>query len=197
MAISRRAAAILGAMLITLTALSSCGTPAADSSAAALATYLNGPLSFSYPSNWRPQPYMNISNFTDVITYLSTDRLNDPCTRTTAPGGVTTTCGWPLRQLSPGGVLVIWSQGNAIDWQIDREPGQARTIAGRPAKLAVNKPGACRQVGGEETVTATMATGGSSYYELVACLRTPNQTLGEQQVRALIDSTQIKTSGTE
>jgi len=184
-------------MLLSLAALSSCGTTAAGSGAAALATYQNGPLSFSYPANWRPQPFMNISNFTAVITYLSTDRLNDPCSRTTAPGGVTTTCGWPLKQLSPGGVLVTWSQATAIAWQIDREPGQPINIAGRPGKLAVNKPGGCRQVGGEETMIATIATGGSSYYQLVACLRSPNQTVGEQQVRALIDSTQIKTSGTQ
>jgi hypothetical protein len=70
------------------------------------------------------------------------------------------------------------------------------TIAGRPGKLAVTKPGECRQVRGEETMTATIATGGASYYQLVACLRSPNQTAGEHQIRALIASTQIKTSGT-
>jgi hypothetical protein len=194
MDIPRHAAAWVGTVLILLAALSSCGTGAADSGAAALATYHNGPLSLTYPSKWRPQPYQNISNFTVVITYLSTDRLNDPCLRTTAAGGVTTACGWPLRELSPGGVLVSWTQGNAINWQIDRETGQPMTIAGRPGKLAVNKPGACGKVGADETLTATIATGGSSYYQLVACMRAPNQAVGEQQIRALIASTQITTS---
>ncbi|HJX21601.1 MAG TPA: hypothetical protein VJ454_11465, partial [Steroidobacteraceae bacterium] len=59
---------------------------------------------------------------------------------------------------------------------------------------AVNKPGACGKVGADETLTATIATGGSSYYQLVACMRAPNQAVGEQQIRALIASTQITTS---
>src|SRR3981081_4945245 len=86
MDIPRHAAAWVGTGLILLAAFSSCGTGAADSGAAALATYHNGPLSFTYPSKWRPQPYQNISNFTIVITYLSTDRLTAHCLRTPPPG---------------------------------------------------------------------------------------------------------------
>jgi hypothetical protein len=155
------------AALVAVAGLSSCGAATAGPSTTTLASYVNGPLNFTYPSTWRPQPYENVSNFTSVITYLSTDSLHDPCTRSTTANGRLTTCGWPLAHLSAGAVLVSWTEGNGLGWKIDYEAGQSMTIAGRPGKLAVTQPGQCRQINGDETMTATIATGGSSYYQML------------------------------
>jgi hypothetical protein len=66
-------------------------------------------LSFDHPAEWTSQPFEMASSFSRLITYLSQTQLSDPCTNTSAPGGLGTSCSRPVTQLEPGSVLVTWS----------------------------------------------------------------------------------------
>jgi photosystem II stability/assembly factor-like uncharacterized protein len=165
-----------------------------------LARYDDGTLHFSYPSAWRPQKYADESSFAQLVTYLSPQNLHDPCTRTagTNAGGPTLsiTCGWPTDALPPGGVLLAWWEKGFPGWQLSQAPGDVTVIGGLPAKIDVARPGDCKAIGADETLTATIAIPPkANYYQLVACLRVPNVSSAESQVRALLRTT-ILTFGT-
>jgi len=112
---------------------------------------------------------------TDGIIDLSTQRMVDPC----RPAGNGHTCGWPLRTLHPGGVVVTWTTGGDID-------PAARPTAGKTVK--VTRPGDCRSIGGGETLLARIVTSRRSVFSVAACLRAPGVAANEREFRAMIAS---------
>lgn len=49
-------------------------------------------------------------SFSGLIVFLGTDRLHDPCQRTAGAQVATVSCGDPVSQVAPGGVLVRWDE---------------------------------------------------------------------------------------
>jgi photosystem II stability/assembly factor-like uncharacterized protein len=161
-----------------------------------LARYEDGTLHFAYPAAWRPQKYAYESNFAHLVTYLSPQNLHDPCTRTAGASAsgptLTITCGWPTDALPAGGVLLGWWEKGFPGWQLSQASGDATVIGGLPAKIDVARPGDCKAIGADETLTATIAIPPkANYYQLVACLRGPNVSAAESQVRALLRTTTL------
>jgi hypothetical protein len=147
-----------------------------------------GSLSFLHPRTWHETRYAVRSSFSDLIVYLSTAPLHDPCVTT----GETTTCGRPLAKLSPGGVVVSW---NNIGFpHVGPEiPHPNTTIGGQPADLEVTRPGSgmCTGLSQDETVTADIARPHGNHYEMVACLRGPDLARNETLVRSMLASTHV------
>ena len=96
------------AALVALGAVTSgCGggtyAQAAAKTDPKLVTYSNSLLSFSHPATWKAYPFRWAGelHFRPMV-YLSTQPVQDPC----STKGNTTSCGFPVKQLEPGGVLV-------------------------------------------------------------------------------------------
>jgi hypothetical protein len=66
-------------------------------------------LSFDFPRAWPEVHYVEESEFTSAIVFLSNAPLHDPCTRTFSSSGQGTICGYPVKTLPPGDVFVSWS----------------------------------------------------------------------------------------
>jgi len=151
------------------------------------ARYQDGTIGFSYPRSWHPARWPVMSSFSALITFLSTDPLHDPCTRT--PNMIA--CASPLETLSPGGVLVSWSEHGFPGWTFAREPGRVIRVGPAPAKIQFARPGNCGTLGADETITAVIPSGQDNWYELDACLRAPGVAASARQVLAMLESARL------
>jgi hypothetical protein len=124
------------------------------------------------------------------VTYLSSQRMHDPCVRT----GTSISCARQLGALRAGAVLVSWTRAGFPGLTLANAPGRRTTFAGRPSKLDIARPGACADIGAEETVTARIsAEAPENYVEMQACLRGPSLAARERQVLALLGSLRFRT----
>ena len=177
---------------LALVALAGSAEPVLAASASGVGTRIfrvKG-FSFRYPTAWHASPpaWRWSASFSQLVTYLSVGTLHDPCAHTET----TTTCSTPIAILAPGDVLVTWTRGSLPSWSLARQPGRAQTLAGRPARVQITRPGACRALGATETVTARIAVGprGSSL-QMQACLRGANAALNERRTLAMLASLRL------
>ncbi len=155
-----------------------------------LQAYKNSFLTFTYPAAWAPSVFTEQTLHFHPMVYLSTQPTHDPC-RTTASalGGTTTTCGWPVDRLAPGGVVVVLENRGLPLFSLSNFAGVPTKIGGRPAKVATAEPGTCRVLGGEASISAAIARPlVSNWTAFEACLRGPNLAVQERQVRAMLSS---------
>jgi len=157
------------------------------------AHYHDQELDFTHPAAWTPHKYEVVSSFSSAIVYLSNQPLHQPCTRSRVAAGTMISCGLPLDRLVPGGVLVEWSSNGFPGWTLDRAPGARQQLAGRPGRLAVERPGGCKDHGAEETITASIPrrSPAHNWYQLRACLRGPALDEHDRAVRQLLASTTL------
>jgi hypothetical protein len=142
----------------------------------ALATYRGHGIVFAYPLAWSHRRPGYMSPETQGFVDLSTEPMIDPChTR-----GTTTSCGWPLLRLRPGGVVVTWTADYMPGLSIRRPP--------QGIHLTVTRPGYCRAFGATETVTARVVTPKHDVFLVNACLRAPGVASGERALRAMLAS---------
>ena len=125
----------------------------------------------------------------DPMIYISSQSAHPPC-RTVAS---TTTCGWAVDHLSPGGTLIVWENRGAPDWSLRSAAGNPIRIGGRPAKKTVIRPGSCAAIGATETIQVEIQRPlPDNWTTFTACLRGPNLRGGEQAVNALLSTTHFK-----
>ena len=99
----------------------------------------------------------------------------DPCTTT----GATTRCGLPVRRMRPGGVVLVWWTGRGFT---------ARMLHLRRAVRVRVLRGGCRDIGGDEIITAQIAAGHHEVFLASACLRGPGIAAHERAFRAMARS---------
>ena len=181
------------AALVALVAVTSgCGggteAQAAGKTDPELVTYSNSLLSFSHPAAWKAYPFRWAGelHFRPMV-YLSTQPLHDPC----STKGNTTSCGFPVKQLEPGGVLVTWNASTPPAMELG--PGSRIRIDGREARRVDTAGGMCRRIGGDRTIDVLIATRPlpSTPTEFTACLRGPGLAQAEKSVEALLASTKF------
>jgi len=156
-----------------------------------LVTYSNSLLSFSHPAAWKAYPFRWAGELHyRPMVYLSTQPLQDPC----STKGNTTSCGFPVEQLEPGGVLVTWNASNPPAMALG--PGSRITVDGRQARRLDTTGGLCRSIGGDRTIDVRIATNPlpSTPTEFTACLRGPGVAQEEKSVDALLASTKFASS---
>jgi hypothetical protein len=149
-------------------ACSTGATGAAGAAASPTRTFSGGGVSFRYPATWHaaPRAWAWQSSFTALVTYLSNGAMHDPCVR----GAGSLTCTAPLDVLRPGGVLVTLTRTGRPGLTLGA--GTRTTIAGRPARLVTARPGDCRYLHADETITARIAVAAPHTQVVVqACLR--------------------------
>jgi hypothetical protein len=181
------------AALVTLVVLTSGCGGGTDAQVAAktdpkLVTYSNSLLSFSHPAAWKAYPFRWAGELHyRPMVYLSTQPVQNPC----STQGSTTSCGFPVKQLEPGGVLVTWNASDPPAMTLG--PGSRVKVDGHQAGRVDTPGGLCRSIGGDRTIDVLIATRPlpSTPTEFTACLRGPGLTQEERNVEALLASTKF------
>jgi hypothetical protein len=171
----------------------SSGTPppsTTTSGSAALSTYRNSFLEFRYPQAWRTLEFPNSGELHfHPMLYLSTQPGHDPCRQT----GLSVTCDWPVDRLQTSGVVALWENRGYPGWTLATQQGTRVVVGGRPARQQIARPGSCRTIGGDETVSVEIARPlQSNWTAFTACLRGPNLAAHERQVAVLLASTRFR-----
>ena len=181
---------LLSAAAVAVAVTSGCGggsQPAAQTDSRQV-TYSNSLLSFSHPAAWKAYPFRWAGelHFRPMV-YLSTQPVQDPC----STKGNTTSCGFPIKQLEPGGVLVTWNASSPP--AVALGPGSRVQVDGHDARRVDTTGGICRKVGADRTVDLLIATRPlpSTPTEFTACLRGPGLAQEEKNVEALLASTKF------
>jgi hypothetical protein len=105
------------------------------------------------------------------VVDLATQPTRNPC--------VAHRCGFPVRHLRRGGVVVMWNTGaGLIDPAHPPAPGVRVTVLRR----------GCRALGGAEELIARVVLRTGRIYEAAACLRGPGTPIQEGEVRAMLES---------
>ena len=150
--------------------------------------YTSSFLSFTHPAAWKASSPRTQALHFNPLVYLSTQPVHAPCTTT----GSETACGFPLKHLEPGGVLVSWLY-NGGPPALTLGPGKRIQVGGRPATIVSAAGGICGQVGADRTIDVRieMRPLPSALLELTACLRGPGLAQQEARVNALLASTKF------
>jgi hypothetical protein len=190
----RRLLACAAALVLLVVLTSGCGGGSEAHAAAKNdpppVKYSSSFLSFTHPAAWRAStPHSRELHFNPLV-YLSTQPVHEPCTTS----GNETTCGFPVSQLQPGGVLVSWLYGGPPAFSLG--PGKQIRVGGRPAGRVDTSGGMCAQIGADRTIDVTIELKPlpSSLLEFTACLRGPGLAQSEAAVDALLASTKLDTS---
>src|SRR3954447_10890749 len=180
-----RAAALVS--LVVLTSGCGGGTDAQVSARTdpKLVPYSNSLLRFRHPAAWKAYPFRWAGglHFRPMV-YLSTQPLQDPC----STSGNTTSCGFPVKQLEPGGVLVTWNASSPPATGLG--PGKRIRVDGHVARRVDTAGGMGRRVGADQTIDVLIETSPvpSPPTEFTACLRGPGLAQEEKSVDALLAS---------
>ncbi|HEX4325065.1 MAG TPA: hypothetical protein VHZ77_10595 [Gaiellaceae bacterium] len=183
------AAALMGLAVLT----SGCGggmeaQAAAKQDPPALVSYSNSQLSFTHPAAWKAYPFQwpGELHFRPMV-YLSTQPVHNPC----STKGNTTSCGFPVQHLEPGGVLITWNA--SYPPAVGLGPGSRIRVDGYLARRADTTGGICRSIGADRTIDVLIQTRPfpSTLTDFTACLRGPGLAQSEQSVDALLASTKL------
>ena len=161
-------------------------TPPSDTSSG-LATFHEDGLVFDYPAAWRPFRYEMVSSFSNLIVYLATVDVPDPCTRTAN----SIACDQTFR-LAPNSIVVSVSGRGFPGFNILDGPPPGATaliVGGLPAYVTQLAP-ANMAPGADTTVQWTIARPGSvdNSYEIRADIKGPDVADQVHQVEALVSS---------
>jgi hypothetical protein len=182
------------AALVALVALTSGCGGGSDAQAAAtnhdlrLVQYSSSVLSFTHPAAWKAYPFRWAGGLHfQPLVYLSTQPVHDPCSTRES----TTSCGFPVDRLQPGGVLLTWNASSPPATGL--AAGSRIRVDGHPARRVDSTDGICRKIGADRTIEVLVQTRPlpSTPTELTACLRGPGLEQEEQNVDALLASTRF------
>lgn len=153
------------------------------------ATYSGQGLSFNHPVAWKaytPVLPSVVLHFNPLV-YLSAQSVHAPCTTK----GSTTSCGFPIDHLEPGGVLVTWETNGLLATSLG--PGSQIQVDGHPAVRQKKMGGECRTIGADVTIDVAVETKPlpSALTYLTACLRGPGLAQAEESVDKLLASTKF------
>ncbi len=167
--------------LVTAVVLAGCtigsgGATTGETTTTQLAHYAGHGVAFDYPATWGRYRRGGVySTMTSPVVDLSTQPMADPCTHV----GNRTTCGIPVHHMRAGGVVVMWQAWGGFGVLMHRPRGsvQVRVIRG-----------GCRDIGGDEIITAQVPGRHHQVFLASACLRGPGIAANERAFRAMARS---------
>jgi hypothetical protein len=176
---------------VLLLFVDACGGPAPSSvgvdGSPDVATFHDEGIVLDYPASWRPFRYQVVSSFSNLIVYLATVDVPDPCTRTAD----SVSCGQSYR-LGPNSIVVaITGAGfpgfNILDGPL---PGAtALVVGGLPAYVERLAP-ADSATGADVSARWTIARPGSvdNFFTVQADIKGPDVADQLRQAEALVAS---------
>lgn len=148
--------------------------------------------SLRYPSCWKLSNYHEETTMTTVIDYMSNQPLHKPCNSKRSGTGTTTSCGFPLKSLVHGGVLVILIEGGSPGWTISLEKGQHLVVDDHAARQFVISRSNRSLHASDEIATYIAAGVPDNYYELWAFFRNPSVAEDQRMLRKMLNSMTIR-----
>lgn len=187
----RRLLTCAAALVLLVVLTSGCGGGSNAHAAAKdspVVKYTGTLLSFTHPAAWRAYTLRTQALHFNPLVYVSTQPVHNPCTTT----GNETACGFPVRQLEPGGVLVGWLYSGGPP-ALTLGPGKRIQVGGRTATIMSTAGGMCGRIGADRTIDVRVELRPlpSALLELTACLRGPGLAQQEAGVDALLASTKF------
>jgi hypothetical protein len=179
-------------LVACLALLAACAGPSPPSAPAGNGTahFSEAGLVFDYPTAWRPFRYQVVSSFSNLIVYLATIDVPDPCTRTAN----SIACGQSYRLVPNSIVVSVTARGfpgfNILDGP---PPGAtALVVGGLPAYVERLAP-ADSAADADTSVQWTIARPGSvdNSYAIRADIQGPDVAYQMHQVEALVASLQF------
>jgi hypothetical protein len=185
----RRAVTLVSAAVAPVALVTGCASAGAPQAAVTSRFSAMG-LAFRYPGIWRSGTWNDdVSSFSGLIVFLGTGRLRDPCVRTVNAQVTSVSCGDPVSQVTPGGVLVRWDEDGFPTWHAPRANTR---IGGRPATETVTAGRWCQALGGTRAITVVIPdNSASSWYEMDACLRGPGLPAEQAEITAMLKTVRL------
>jgi hypothetical protein len=183
-----RLTTLLARMLLTAVVVTSCTASRSvflPALPAPLLSFHGGGISFRYPATWMANRYNYVSSFTTAIVYLSNDPLHPPC-----HGG---SCGAPISQLDPDGVLLTWTENGSPSWTCQQAKGTAISVGGHRATIQIDHPGTCGRIGGDESISIVVENPSlpDNWWRIDACIRGPDMATAEEQLQSMLRTVQF------
>jgi hypothetical protein len=155
---------------------------------AATGFYSGNNISFKYSPCWMPSTYTEESSFSWLVVVLSDQSTHSPCRTVTNSTGSTTSCGWPIGKLQRSHAVVEWFGMGRPDWKLSDQRGRPLNVGGRPAREEILHHG-CPQIGGDEMVSVEIARPvANNFFQVTACLRSPNIAVQLGRLNAMLQS---------
>lgn len=150
-------------------------------------------ISFTYPACWGSAEYQEPSSFDTYLVDLAAQAMHDPCQAVSSGASQGTECGWPVDQLDPAGIVLMWGTGGMPGWSLDQSPGTPRTIGGHPAREQISTPGNCTDIHGDESIDVVIqrSSADHTFYFMNACIRGPGDGLMADQVERMLGAVSI------
>lgn len=99
----------------------------------------SGRISTRYPSCWTLSNYSAGSTMTTVLDFLSNQPMHNPCSTMRSGTETTSSCGFPVKTLEHGGVLVMLILGGMPGWKISSQTGHHLMVDHRAARESVTR----------------------------------------------------------
>lgn len=129
---------------------------------------------------------------TTVLAFLSNQPTHPPCNTTRSATTTTTRCGFPIKTLENGGVLVMFVEGGMPGWTIANQTGQRVVVDHHVARETVSsKPNDSLHATEEITVFIDRAIR-DNYYELTAFFRNPGVAEDRRLLQRMLYSMRIE-----
>jgi len=155
---------------------SACGPPSSSPAPSGSAVLNSGGLVLEHPASWTRFHYDMTSSFSNLVAYLATVPVGDPCTRTAN----SISCGSAPYQLAPGTLVVeILAVGGMEQIDLVLMP---LTIGGMPASFRVEPSGA----DGRRLVWE-IARSSMSLFRITADLRGPGLDVLQADVTSMVE----------
>jgi hypothetical protein len=186
------------ALIMSLMLAFACGGPAPSPTVNApetpavfdgrVTTYEGDEMAFEYSARWQAVHFENVSSFTRLLVYLSTEQLFEPCVRQLNA----VSCGSPLRSnLGPDGVFIEWIHWGFPGREFDSTLGSLIDVGGRRATFQHHAPTEeCIRVGADDMIVVTVEwpQAQSNWHEMTACLRGPDLDKIQEEIDSMLGS---------
>jgi len=150
-----------------------------------------GGTNFRFPSCWTQSNYTEETTMTTVVAFLSNQPTHQPCTTTRSGKSTTVRCGFPIKTLQRGGVLVMFIAGGMPGWTIANETGQHLFVDHHAAReTEIRKP--YRSLHATEEFMIFIDRGiPDNYYEFDVFFRNPGIPEDQRLLRKMLSSMRI------
>jgi len=146
-----------------------------------------GARSFMLPAGWFiHRPTFQSWGGSSPVLFLASQPMHDECVRKYSASGSSESCGRPIDELSPGGVLVEW--WTSVSFLPELPPGEPVTIDGLNASRSTFEDSYCSRIQADGGYRITVdATGPYSRDSITLCTRSLGGSR-EAQVASFVDS---------
>ena len=151
-----------------------------------------GGTSFRYPSCWTLSNYTEESTMATVIAFLSNQPMHQPCKTTRSGISTTVSCGFPVKSLERGGVLVTFIAGGMPGWTIADDTGRQLVVDHHAAReTVIRKPNRSLDATAQYSIFIDRGVP-SNYYEFDVYFRNPGVSEDQRLLRMMLNSMRIQ-----